>query len=213
MRTHAAKLRRVTDENGRPGEADVLPVVEKTANQIVAWNIACYRKAAGLKQEELGELIGRSKRNISADERSWDGGHTREFNAQEIIALSAALEVPIGAFYLPPEDDGVTARYLIRLSDDDSRPLDMSGLMTMVVPDSEGDGRAMDAYRRRIDDAFRRYLGPEWTDEPARWRTLISERGLRAERAQDARRDAEALMRLAGKMLQVAKVYEQEDDE
>ena len=87
---------------------DELPCEFKTVDQIVAWNIAWYRKAAGLTQERLGELLGgRSERNISADERSWDGGHTREFKAQDIAALSAAFGIPIGAFFLPPADDGI----------------------------------------------------------------------------------------------------------
>lgn len=200
------------DENGRPPEADELPGEVKTVNQIVAWNIAYYRKAAGLTQEELGELIGgRSKRNVSADERSWDGGHTREFNASELAAYALALDVPLVAFFLPPEGDGTTVRYQFR-PHDAADLLGMGDLMAMAMPDSESTGRAMDGYRRRITTAVGQYLGPEWTDEPERWRSVMSAAEIEAERAEDARADYEAVMRVASKLRRVVKGYEKPED-
>ena len=201
------------NENGRPPEADELPCEVKTVNQIVAWNVAYYRKAAGLKQEELGEKIGgRGKRAISADETSWGGGHTREFNASELADLARALDVPIVAFFLPPEDDEVAARYLFR-PHDDADLLDMGDLMALVMPDSDSDSRTMDAYRRRILAAVARYMGAEWSDEPGRWRAVMSARETRAERAEDARADREALLRVAAKLGLVAENYDKEDGE
>lgn len=202
------------NENGRSPDPDELPGEHKTVNQIVAWNIAYYRKAAGLTQEELGELIGgRSKRNVSADERSWDGGHTREFNAQELAALAAALDVPIGAFFLPPDDDGVTVRYLFHPHDRDPDCLDMGGLMAMVMPDSDSDGRAMDAYRRRLTATVRQYMGPRWSKEAEHWTESITEPELRAEAAEELRAEREALLRVAARHARIIKTYEAEEPE
>lgn len=202
----------MTDENGRPEEPDdELPCEFKTVDQIVAWNVAWYRKAAGFTQERLGELLGgRSKRNVSADERSWDGGHTREFKAQDLAALSAAFGIPIGAFFLPPADDGLEVRYMFSSAGLD---LDMGDLMAMNMPDSDTTTIVMEAYRHRLLDAVRRYMGPEWADEPHRWREVVSEKETRIDRAEDARQDQKYLLRLAAKMGRVAKSFEEEGDE
>jgi hypothetical protein len=201
----------VTDENGRPGEPDDdLPCELKTADQIVAWNIAWYRKAAGFTQEQIGELLGgRSKRNISADERSWDGGHTREFKAQDLAALSEAFGIPIGAFFLPPADDGLEVRYMFRPVSED---LDMGYLMAMIMPDSGRTTVTMEAYRGRLIEAVRRYMGAEWADEPKRWQEVMSEKETSTERAEDARRDQEFFLRYAAKMGRIAAAYEADAD-
>lgn len=200
------------NENGRSPDPDELPGEHKTINQIVAWNIAHYRKAAGITQEQLGELIGRSKRNVSADERSWDGGHTREFNAQELATLAAALDVPIGAFFLPPEDDGVTARYLFHPHGPDADCLEMGDLMALVMPDSQSDSRAMGAYRRRLDRAVRQYMPPIWTDEVERWQTVMSKKEIDAEAAEELREEREVLKRIIARHNRFIKSYEPEED-
>lgn len=141
----------------------------KTVNQIVAWNIAWFRKAAGLTQEELGELMGRSKRNISADERSWDGERTREFDAHTLISLSLALRVPLNAFFLPPLDDGSGTQYLFRpLGADED--LGMSDLMGAIVYGTDNDDSdAMEAYRNRFVSAAGQYLEEGWQEIVAGW--------------------------------------------
>lgn len=199
----------MTNENGRPPEPDELPAELKTVNQIVAWNIACYRKAAGITQEQLGKLLGRSKRNMSADETSWQGGHTREFDAQELAALSAALGVPIGAFFLPPEDDGVSARYVFW--SDDQGEMGMADLMAMIMPDSQADSRAMDAYRRRLVAAVRHYLPPMWTDEVEHWRSAMTDAEIDAEAAGELRAEREVLLRIAARHARIIKTYEPEE--
>lgn len=90
-----------------------------TVNQIVAYNMAYFRKVAGLTQEELGiRLAGWtarpwSKAAVSAAERSWDGRRTRQFDADLIFGLAEVLGVPIAAFFLPPDIDGNEERFLI----------------------------------------------------------------------------------------------------
>lgn len=212
IRIHAATLADVTDENGRPPGPDEVPGVHKTVNQIVAWNIASYRKAAGLTQEELGDLIGgRSKRNVSADERSWDGGHTREFNAHEIVAYAVALDIPIGAFFLPPAGDGIIARFLIRLHDR-ADCLDMAGLMRLVMPDTDNGGRAMNTYRRRIIAAVRRYLDPSWSDDLKLWMKQMTGPEIRAARPERWRAHRLALDLMATDTDEIIGVFEEAGD-
>lgn len=197
-------------ENGRPPEPDEPPAIYKTVNQVVAWNLAYFRKAADLKQEELGEMTGRSKRNISADERSWDGGHTREFNAHEIAVLASALGVPVGAFFLPPEDDGTKARYLISVP---GGTLDMAGLMAMVMPDNDSDAEAMEAYRNRLTAAVGQYMDPKWGEEAARWRDDLAGPEIRAERAAWLRVQRSGLLGLASALDQMADAIDERKDE
>ena len=211
MRTRAAKLPDVEDENGRPpGPDDDLPGELKTINQIVAWNIAYYRKAEGLTQEELGALTGgRSKRNVSADERSWDGERTREFSASELAGLAVALDVPIIAFFLPPETDGTDVRYLFR-PHTHAGPLGMAALMDKVMPDSRSNSRAMDAYRRRMTSAVRQYMAPSWADDWEYWQAQMSPGPeMRAEEAEDMRADLEAADRIAAKFRRGLAAYEE----
>lgn len=100
-------------------EYNELPGVHVTVNQIVAYNMARYRKAAGLTQEELADRLAGwtpkrwSKAAVSAAERSWDGKRVRQFDADLLFGLALAFGLPITAFFLPPADDGVERRYLI----------------------------------------------------------------------------------------------------
>lgn len=91
--------------------ADASPTAageELNVNQIVAYNLRAARELKGWTQETLAQHLGRlsgieySHAMVSALERAWDGGRRREFDAQEIALLSAALEVPIVWFFLPP---------------------------------------------------------------------------------------------------------------
>jgi hypothetical protein len=212
MRTHAAKIWRVT-ENGGPPEPDELPVVYKTVDQIVAWNIAWYRKAAGLTQEELGGLIGgRSKRNVSADERSWDGAHTREFNASQLAGLSVALGVPVVAFFLPPEDDGIDVRYEFRPNGGEDG-IGMSWLLAAALHDNGAESQLMDAYRWRFRQAVKRYLDPSWAETIDQWQAGRDSPDVRAEQAEEARADREFLLRLAAKLGRGIEHLEKEDKE
>lgn len=80
-----------------------------TVNQVVAWNVAHYRRAAGLTQAELGERVGISAPNLSAAERSVDGKRPRQFDAGELLALALALGVTIPALLMPPPGTAAVA--------------------------------------------------------------------------------------------------------
>src|SRR5208282_5729184 len=156
----------------------------------------------------MGKLIGgRSKRNVSADERSWDGSHTREFNAHELVNLAVALGVPVGAFFLPPEGDGSTVRYLFR-PHDGAPDLGMAELMELVMPDNGSDAEAMEAYRNRITATVGQYLDPSWGDEAARWMTDLTGPEIRAERVEWLRVQRSGLLGLAKALGQLADAIE-----
>jgi len=150
------------------GNGTELPVREVTVNQVVAWNIARWRRALGLTQAQLGPKIGMSGAVLSEAERSWDGKRTREFDAQLLTVITLALGVPLAALFLPPEDDGATIRYVIR--DGAGRPYPMGDYMALaVMPDNDDQTPVMTDYRDRLNAAAARYLDPAWMTDVARW--------------------------------------------
>jgi uncharacterized protein YegP (UPF0339 family)/transcriptional regulator with XRE-family HTH domain len=125
-----------------------LPVQAVTINQVVGYNMASYRKAAGLTQEDLGQRLGGwTKVAVSAAERSWDGKRIRKFDADEIILIAAVLGIPPAALFLPPEGDGTVVRYVLDVPGEDGEQAD---LLTYVFPIHDPDSPAMAAYRKRL---------------------------------------------------------------
>jgi transcriptional regulator with XRE-family HTH domain len=144
-----------------------LPGRHVSINQIVAYNVAYWRKVAGLTQEELGKLLGWSKAAVSAAERSWDGKRTRQFDADLIMTLAMVLDIPISALFLPPDDDGIDKRYLFHI---DQPPLtdchNMYDLVLMLMSDpSEDDTQVMERYRERYFTTTNFYLGSGRSEE------------------------------------------------
>ncbi len=129
------------------GQHADLPVRRVTVNSIVALNMAYFRKAAGLTQEELGERIGWGKSVVSTAERSSDAKRVRSFSAEDLIAISTALGVPLAALFLPPEDHGTAVRYV--LDGPGHKNLEVTDLLAYVSPAYGGDSPVMDAYRKR----------------------------------------------------------------
>jgi transcriptional regulator with XRE-family HTH domain len=125
-----------------------LPIRWVTVNSIVALNLAFFRKAAGLKQEELAERLGWGKTTVSTAERSWNAKRVRSFSVEDLIGIAAALEIPVAALFLPPEDHGVAFRYVLDMPG--GRAADVLDLLSYVFPGYGGDSPAMDAYRKRV---------------------------------------------------------------
>jgi hypothetical protein len=170
-----------------------------TVNQIVAWNMAFYRRAASLSQEELGRRMGgMSGTAVSAAERSWDGTRRRDFDAHELLSLSRALRVPVLALLLPPDDpDDGTA--LVAEMPGGER-LDMGAYFEAIMPDSDDQTPAMDRYRTRLTEASVRYQDAGWGEGVQRMLTALTAPEQRAAKLnriaylQDALRDAGALL-------------------
>ena len=119
-----------------------------TVNQLVAYNMAYFRKAAGLGQQEFGEPLGWSVASVSAAERSWDGKRIKKFDADEIVQIAYVLGVPLSALFLPPEDHGTAVRYVLKTRGSEDRGL--SDLGADVFPAAARDSAAMSAYRKRL---------------------------------------------------------------
>lgn len=73
----------------------------RPANSVVAERMAQARKLRGLTQKQLGEQLevvtGRpwSKATVSALERSAGGVRVRQFDADDLVAISCVLDVPL----------------------------------------------------------------------------------------------------------------------
>lgn len=165
-----------------PGDGTPAPE-HISLDQLVAMNMRHWRKAAGKTQEEFGRLLGWSAANVSAAERSADGGRDRRrFDAQTLGEIALALGVPLTALFLPPEDG---ARYVFTAG---GTAYGMGDLVELLVmPDSDDDSPVVNAYRVRFQAAADRYLTPDWGTEVARWLRGAEPAQVRAERAASLR--------------------------
>lgn len=123
-----------------------IPTRQVTGSQLVAFNMAQYRKKAEMSQAELGEDLGWSNAIVSAAERSWDGKRVRRFDADEVVRIALALDVPVVALFLPPPDAGIAARYV--LGDQPGAP-DVMDLLPQLAS-IYGDSPALGAVRGRL---------------------------------------------------------------
>jgi transcriptional regulator with XRE-family HTH domain len=131
-----------------------LPGVHVMADQIVAANVRYYRRHAGMTQKELGDMIGLSDKNISAIELSArPGAPARRFNADDLVRIAVAFRIPVTALLLPPEDDGISVRYLIH--PEGAECLSMPDFLPYLdsEPDPGDDSPAARAYARRLASA------------------------------------------------------------
>ena len=186
------------DKRQQPGSEDykALPAEDITIDQVVAWNMRRWRRATGMKQEELGELIGWSAANISAAERSVEGHRDRRrFDAQTTAEIADALRIPLVALYMPPEDDGIGKRYQWRTYGGGVR--DMASLMQTVMHDNKHESEVMEEYKDRYRASVAAYLDDEWGTEAVKWFLPMDDPELRAEYAAMFRAREATNLRLA----------------
>lgn len=165
-----------------------------TANQVVAWNLAWYRRAAGLTQKQLGDLIGWTNTAVSEAERSWDGKRVREFDAQALVQICLALSVPLIALFLPPQD----RQFRYAFPGPGGGQFTMRDLMEFIVmPDNADDSPVMEAYRTRIYAAADHFLDREWAREIGRWLHETSKEEELAGQAASLRARQESLLEAA----------------
>ena len=193
--------------------------VHVTLDQLVAMNMRHWRRSAGMTQEELGERLGWSARNVSAAERSADDKRDkRRFDAETLGALSLALGVPLIALFLPPEDDSPEKRYVFSgLPGDPLGDIEqnMADLLALVLMPDLGDRTPVRAaYGRRFTSAVATYLDSEWAAAVARWLagTLGDEiRELHAERLAAERAGLLRLAEHLGDMIGIIKPGSDDD--
>ena len=84
---------------------------EVDVNRVVSYNLRLAREQNGWTQEQFADRLEQvtghrpTQASVSALERAWEGGRRREFDAQELVDFSVALNVPIVWFFLPPPSD------------------------------------------------------------------------------------------------------------
>lgn len=183
-----------------------LPEEHVIIDQIVAYNMRHWRGVAGMTQQELGNRIGLSPANVSAAERSADGGRERRrFDAHTLAMLAIALGVPLIALFLPPNDDGLKVRYVFQNRDEDAGCLDMGDLLRRVVmTDSDDDTQVMDAYREHLRSTVARYMDPEWAEIVASWLREVEDGQMRADRAARLRERSNELAQAAAELRDLA---------
>jgi len=180
-----------------------------TPNQLAALNMARWRKAAGLTQDELGERLGGwSNVEISAHERSAYSARPRRFDADKLLALAAALDVPLAAMLLPPEDDGWEL-----IMPEPATGAGMGDLLAFLFPDpGAGDTPAGAAYRDAFTAAVRRYLDQPRGDELIRYLDEMDDRERRAELAERLGAQAQVLRTVLADLESLRRAVRQEDD-
>jgi transcriptional regulator with XRE-family HTH domain len=152
----------VTDPSaeGRAG----LPERHVTMSQLVAYNMAFFRKAAGLDQKEFGRLVGWSAASVSAAERSWDSKRVKKFDADEITLIAAVLGLPLTAMFLPPEDHGTAVNYVIDMLAQDAGQLAyvfLPQIFPLLSPLDAATYPVVAAYQNRVIPLTSRESGPE----------------------------------------------------
>lgn len=152
-----------SDATGSIGDqrATGLPERRVTPNMLVGYNMARWRQAMGLTQEQLGERLGGwGKTAVSAAERSWDGKRVRQFDADLVVRLAAIFGVPISALYMPPPEDKVTVLYVVDTGDGVVRMSDFFVVYLLAVPDFSYVGNpAAHAYDEVLVAAVAKYAG------------------------------------------------------
>jgi transcriptional regulator with XRE-family HTH domain len=168
-----------------------LPVRRLTVNAVVAINMAFFRKALGMTQEELGDLIGWGKSVVSTAERSWEAKRVRNFTADDLISIADALGIPLAGLFLPPEDDGVAFRYVLEVPGAGERPL--KNLLPAVLAGLEGNTPALEAFRQRLVAA-----GAAWMPD------VIADASREADEMRaEARREADEILASAARQVAV----------
>jgi hypothetical protein len=77
----------------------------------------------------------------------------RQFSADDLVRIAAALKIPLGALFLPPADNGTAVRYVLDPPLPGERTSELTGLLRYAFPDfgeEYGSSPVLDAYRQRL---------------------------------------------------------------
>lgn len=177
---------RVSDQDRKEADRSQRRI---TVNMLIGYNLAFFRRAAGLSQQQAGEELGWTNVAVSAAERSWNGKRVRKFDADEIANMASVLRVPISAFFLPPVDDSAECPYVIG-SEDEDEPARMRDLLVLAMSEpTEDDHPAMRAYEERLVGAVNTYLDSGVAEALA---TRLKERAMEAQLAKALREARES---------------------
>lgn len=155
-------------------------------NEIVSYNLMRARRSNAWTQSDVAGLLekytGRawSNASVSAAERAWQGGRPRKFDANELIALTKIFDVPLGYFFLPPEDEHAN-KFVSMRQFENGEPLRgpeamdrheyMALLPTATLLETVGAHDPGLEYVARMKRLVKRYLGLDWL--PGDWTVLL----------------------------------------
>ncbi|MEW2177177.1 helix-turn-helix transcriptional regulator [Streptomyces sp. NPDC005406] len=155
-------------------------------NEIVSYNLMRARRMNVWTQQEVAELLqkytGRpwSNASVSAAERAWQGGRPRKFDANELVALTKIFDVPLGYFFLPPEDEAANKFVSMKKFEGGEPPrgpeaLDRHDFMALMPTASYLEAIGANTsdldYIARMKRLVKRYLGLDW--RPNAWTVLV----------------------------------------
>lgn len=174
---------------------DNLPPERVTVNQVVAWNLAWWRRQAGLTQEQLGARLGWTKVTVSSAERSWASERPRGFSADDLVNIADVLGIPVAGLLLPPVDDGQDVRYEYRTGQPgDARSMyDLLACTVSEPPVDDAGNPLAEAYARRYARQFRFYFGEGEMTNLAGYLDELTAEELVTEHVTRLRRQNEAL--------------------
>jgi transcriptional regulator with XRE-family HTH domain len=174
-----------------------LPGVHVTGDQVVAVNMRYWREVAGLTQPELGEILGWSKGNVSALERSADPKNgVRRFNAEMIIAIARALTLPVAALFMPPPDDGIRRRYVTDTIPGECADMFQLAVLAIGAVREDEDTPVARAYQDRYAQVYSRYFDQGRGDELLTFMDELGVAEIRARRLERLRYQRSALASL-----------------
>lgn len=168
----------------RPASPPEAPLM--SINEIVSYNLMRARRINAWKQQDVADLLTRytgrawSNASVSAAERAWQGGRQRKFDANELVALTKIFDVPLGYFFLPPEDEHANKFVSMKKFEGGIPPtgpeaLDRGDLMALM-PTADyleivGANVTDIDYIARMKRLVQRYLGLDW--RPNSWTVLF----------------------------------------
>lgn len=181
----------MTDNETEAGDFEFKPAIPPqgpllSINEIVSYNLMRARRSNAWTQQDVADLLekytGRawSNASVSAAERAWQGGRPRKFDANELVALAKIFDVPVGYFFLPPEDEMANKWVTMKKFEGGEPPsgpeaLDRHDFMALMPTASlleyVGANVSDLDYVARMKRLVKRYLGLDW--RPNAWTVLI----------------------------------------
>ena len=127
-----------------------------TTHQIVAYNFARARAAAGWTQVETSDRLEPylgyklNQAGVSAIEKTYDSERRRNIDTADVVAFSRCFRRPIGWFFLPPPGRGGD---LVEPVNDDRRyHLPAADLVALAIGTPSGLARLPRSHRRAAQD-------------------------------------------------------------
>jgi hypothetical protein len=134
-----------------------------STHQVVAYNFARAREAAGWTQVETSERLEPflgyklNQAGVSAIERTFDSERRRNIDVAEIVAFSRCFEVPLGWFFIPPTGHATDFIEPVQ-TNGESTNLVAADLIALIIGTPAGWQRFVEQVADRVDSERRPIL-------------------------------------------------------